>query len=153
MPVRAPTNDAGSGPEASTDWLPPLLAKLDRLRTADPAFLVTGAAEHGYRHAPRIANAWLEWCEGRYGIQLPGQFRRFISEVGNGGVGPWFGLQRFGFLPSAEAAPLAFFGDSEWVRRTGRAIVWYMPDGTETDGFETRFYDALKRLAGDPGAL
>jgi hypothetical protein len=154
MPLSAPRNDAVSDPDPRTDWLPPLLAKLGRLRAADPAFLVTGAAEHGYRHAPCIAQAWLEWCERRYGIRLPGQFRRFIGEVGNGGVGPWFGLQRFGFLPSEGAAPQAFLTDgTEWVHRTGRAVVRYRPDGTETDGFETRFYDALKRLAGDPGAL
>src|SRR5262245_23704504 len=128
MPLRAPTNDAVSDPKPHSDWLPPLLVKLDRLRSADPALLVTGAAEHGYRHAPCIANAWLESCERQYGIRLPEQFRRYIREVGNGGAGPWFGLQRFGFLPSAEAAPQAFFADtSEWISRTGRLMVCYMP--------------------------
>jgi hypothetical protein len=148
-----------SAPTSITDWLPPLLVKLDRLRSADPAFLVTGAREHCYRHAPRIADAWLEWCERKYGTRLPDQYRRYIREVGNGGAGPWYGLQRFGFLPSEEAAPQAFFADtyreikSEWFSGTGRAMIWYMPDGTETDGFEMRFYDNLKQLTGAADAL
>jgi hypothetical protein len=157
--LRALKDSTVSTPQSNTDWLPPLLEKLDRLRSADPAFLATGAGEHRYRHAPRIPAAWLEWCERRYGIRLPEQYRRYIGEVGNGGAGPWYGLQRFGFLPSEEAAPQAFFADtyretrSEWFTGTGRSMIWYMPDGAESDGFELRFYDALKRLAGDPEAL
>ncbi len=148
-----------TAPNSNADWLPPLLVKLDRLRSADPAFLATGARKHQYRHAPCIADDWLEWCEVQYGIRLPEQYRRYIREVGNGGAGPWYGLQRFGFLPSKEAAPQAFFTNtfreikSEWVSGTGRSMIQYLPDGTETDGFEIEFYDALKLLADDHEAL
>lgn len=136
-----------------TDWLPPLLAKLDRLRAADPAYLVTGASDHRYRFGPKASEAWVAFAEGRYDIRLPDQFRRFLLEVGNGGCGPWHGLKRFGFLPSAATAPQAVWTGEQgeitiqWgVTRIGP--VEFLPDGSPTDGFETRYYEAMRNLAG-----
>jgi hypothetical protein len=136
-----------------TDWLPPLLAKLDRLRAADPAYLVTGASEHRYRFGPRASDVWLTYCEQQYGIRLPEQFRRFLLEVGNGGCGPWHGLRRFGYLPSATAAPQAVWSGEQgeitidWGR-TRIGPVEFLPDGSPTDGFEVRYFDAMRALAG-----
>lgn len=135
------------------DWLPPLLKKLDRLRAADPAFLVTGASDHRYRVGPCAPEAWIAFAEGRYGIRLPDQFRRFLLEVGNGGCGPWHGLQRFGYLPADFRTPGAVWtGESGTVETewnfTRTEPVEFMPDGTPTDGFEVRYYEAMRNLAG-----
>lgn len=136
-----------------TDWLPPLLEKLDRLCAADPAFLVTGASEHRYRFGPKCPEAWLTFCEHRYDIRLPEQFRRFISAVGNGGCGPWHGLQRFGYLPTASLIPGTIWtGESSTVETewnfTRTEPIDFLPDGTPTDGFETRFFGVMLALAG-----
>lgn len=138
------------------DWVPPLLEKLDRLRAADPAFLVTGASEHRYRFGPKCPELWQLFSEEKYDIQLPEQFRRFIAEVGNGGAGPWYGLQRFGYLPAGAVTPGAVWtGESgtvetEWNFRRTEPIE-FLPDGTPTDGFETRFFRAMWTLSGgDP---
>lgn len=140
------------------DWLPPLLEKLNRLRAADPAFLVTGASEHRYRFGPKCPEMWLTFAEQKYDIQLPEQFRRFITEVGNGGAGPWYGLQRFGYLPRAVQVPSAVWieesgtVETEWSFRRTEPIE-FLPDGTPTDGFETRFYGMMTALAGGDAIL
>ena len=136
-----------------TDWLPPLLAKLDRLRIADPACLVTGASDHRYRFGPRASETWMAFCENTFGIRLPDQFRRFLLEVGNGGAGPWHGLQRFGFLPTATAAPQAVWTGEQGEVTINRMLarngpVVFLPDGSPTDGFEVRYFDTMRALAG-----
>ncbi len=140
------------------DWLPLLLEKLDRLREADPAFLVTGASKHRYRFGPKCPTVWLEFCEERYGILLPDQFRRFIVEVGNGGAGPWYGLQRFGYMPAGTVIPSSIWtGESgivetEW-NFTRTEPIKFLLDGTPTDGFETHFFEAMANLSSGDSIL
>lgn len=134
-------------------WIDRLLAKLDHLRTVDMAFLTHGADTHWYRFGPRIPLPWLSWLEAKYQVELPGQYRQFLLEAGNGGAGPHYGLQRFGYLDSPRQAPVScgtgviIYTEYAVDFRRGQEKR-YLPDGTPTDGFETSFYEGMRMLGG-----
>jgi hypothetical protein len=136
-----------------SDWIDRVLSKLDRLRAADPEFRLFGADDHEYRCGPRLTPTWLAHLERLYRIELPDDYRRFLAEVGNGGVGPYYGLQRFGYLKTPEQAPLSFgVGvDRTRVRSDGCTVVReerYTPAGALADPFDEMFYSSMKTLAG-----
>lgn len=70
-----------------------LIADLDR---RDRNRRVFGASSHDYRLNPPLPVAVIEAFEGRHGVSLPEDYRYFITEVGDGGAGPFYGFLRFG---------------------------------------------------------
>ena len=66
--------------------------KLRRLRDADRAFSVFGSDSHAYRLGPPLSGAALSDCGERLGVQLPTEYRLFVSRIGHGGAGPFCGL-------------------------------------------------------------
>src|SRR3954471_13202596 len=68
------------------------LADLDR---RDQRRRVFGASSHDYKLDPPLPVAVIEAFEGRHGVSLPEDYRHFITEVGNGGAGPYYGLLPF----------------------------------------------------------
>jgi hypothetical protein len=69
------------------------LADLDR---RDRKRRVFGAASHDYRLNPPLGTSAIEEFERRHGISLPEDYRSFITEIGNGGAGPYYGVLPFG---------------------------------------------------------
>jgi hypothetical protein len=82
-----------------TDWLQRIADKLALLRKNEAALLLEYAELHHYELLATIAEREVRSLEGRYGIQLPADYRLFITELGNGGAGPGSGLQIFGWAP------------------------------------------------------
>lgn len=60
--------------------------------------MVFGSAMHNYQLNPPIPVSTIEEFEARNGITLPGDYRLFITQIGNGGAGPYYGLFPFGEL-------------------------------------------------------
>jgi hypothetical protein len=69
------------------------LADLDR---RDPRREVFGAGAHQYKLNPPLSISVVEAFEKQHGISLPEDYRSFITEIGNGGAGPFYGLFPFG---------------------------------------------------------
>lgn len=69
------------------------LAELDR---RDPRRKVFGSGSHDYKLNPPLPASVIEAFEGRHGVSLPEDYRHFITEVGDGGAGPYYGLLPFG---------------------------------------------------------
>lgn len=67
-------------------------AKLVELQGLDPAYKVFGSSSHRYRPGPPLTPSELADCENKFGVRLPAEYRDFVLEVGNGGVGPFYGL-------------------------------------------------------------
>src|SRR5262249_10052106 len=106
---------------------------LHRLRAADTCFRVFGSEQHRYRLGPVLSEAELAAFERDNAIRLPEDYRRFLSTVGNGGAGPYYGLE-----------PLSTFG-----RDLSRPFPLVAATDTLTD-------EALERLlncADYPGVL
>src|SRR5438309_1041073 len=70
-----------------------LLGELDR---RDPRRKVFGSGGHDYKLNPPLPVAVIEAFEGRHGVSLPEDYRLFITEIGNGGAGPYYGVLPFG---------------------------------------------------------
>ncbi|MFC5475110.1 SMI1/KNR4 family protein [Paraherbaspirillum soli] len=69
-----------------------ILTKIDELHSLDKQNQVFGAALHKYKCNPRLSPVDLQIIENRLGVTLPTQLRSFYLEIGNGGVGPHYGL-------------------------------------------------------------
>ena len=54
-----------------------------------------GAGKHGYRLGPPLSVSRIAAFEVESGVALPEDFRRFVTEVGNGGAGPAYGWPDF----------------------------------------------------------
>lgn len=65
---------------------------LARLREADRNLVVFGASSHRYNLERQLSDRELRAWEREHGIELPAEYRAFLSELGNGGAGPFYGV-------------------------------------------------------------
>ena len=73
-----------------------ILAALNGLAHRDSKFEVFGASAHQYRLNPALPVEDVESLERHFEMSLPDDYRLFITSVGNGGAGPYYGLFRLG---------------------------------------------------------
>jgi hypothetical protein len=93
---------------AATAALARIREKLRRLRTIDTAFTRFGALTHRYRLGPPLTEPELQSHERRLGVSIPTEYRRFLTEIGHGGAGPFYGLFTLdGDCPSALSGELS----------------------------------------------
>src|SRR6516165_6463110 len=57
---------------------------------------VFGALGHHYKLNPTLAVSVIGAFEKLKGLSLPEDYRRFLTEIGNGGAGPYYGVLPFG---------------------------------------------------------
>jgi SMI1 / KNR4 family (SUKH-1) len=74
------------------DNIQELKHKLSRLVTLDKSFEVFGSESHQYKLNPCLNEVEVSDLEAKYKVTLPNEFREFLLKVGNGGVGPGYGL-------------------------------------------------------------
>ncbi|MEN7551093.1 SMI1/KNR4 family protein [Rapidithrix thailandica] len=67
--------------------------KLSELKQLDKKFEIFGAFDHKYQFNLPKTEAELTEFESKYGIVLPSGYREFLKEIGNGGAGPYYGLE------------------------------------------------------------
>lgn len=53
---------------------------------------VFGADRHGFRLNRPLPESQVADFEGQHGILLPSDYRQFITAIGNGGAGPYYGI-------------------------------------------------------------
>ena len=51
-----------------------------------------GESKHGFRLGPPLGEGELAAFEQVHGVSLPAGYRAFLTEIGNGGAGPYYGL-------------------------------------------------------------
>ncbi|MFG6384346.1 MAG: SMI1/KNR4 family protein [Lachnospiraceae bacterium] len=77
-----------------------ILTILNRARLKYEMF---GAARHQYHLNPPIRASFVRQIEKRYGFKLPEDYFHFITEIGDGGAGPDYGIEPFvAFLEKKE---------------------------------------------------
>lgn len=74
-----------------------VIDSLDALRRRDKGLTLFGSEQHGYKLNPPIALAEIERFESEKGVHLPDDYRLFVTQIGNGGAGPYYGVFAFGY--------------------------------------------------------
>lgn len=74
-----------------------VLDLLATLKRTDQQFENFGSRIHQYELHQPLALSVIEAFESTHNITLPEDYRYFISEIGNGGAGPYCGLFPFGY--------------------------------------------------------
>lgn len=81
---------------ASNERMGLLGVKIAKLTAKDTEMKNFGASTfgcgHHYRLNPVLPVAELKEFEHEYGIQLPKDYADFLTQIGNGGLGPYYGL-------------------------------------------------------------
>jgi len=70
-----------------------IINKLSELKRLDRYFEVFGSETHKYELNKPKTEEELQKFENENGITLPNGYREFIKKVGNGGAGPYYGLE------------------------------------------------------------
>jgi uncharacterized protein (TIGR02996 family) len=70
--------------------------KIAQLRESDPGLHVFGASKHKYLFNPVLREEEITAHEKRHGSSLPEEYRTYLLELGNGGVGPDYGVNPWG---------------------------------------------------------
>ncbi len=68
---------------------------LERARDIDKDCQMFGAEAHKYRLEPPVPESFVRGAEEKCGLTLPESYRRFITQVGDGGAGPDYGITPF----------------------------------------------------------
>jgi hypothetical protein len=75
--------------------------RLNDLAHLDTTFETFGSSAHRYLLNAPLSDLELEAFENNHAIILPDPYRTFISKIGNGGAGPYYGLFPLGFFDAA----------------------------------------------------
>jgi hypothetical protein len=92
---------------ASND-IPGLGELVQRLRAVDRGFRVFGSEQHKYRLGRTLSEAQLSAFESAHSVKLPEAYRCFLARVGNGGAGPFYGLEPLGTFGRDLSRPFPF---------------------------------------------
>ena len=63
-----------------------------RAGQVDRQYKVFGAERHKYRLNPTVSPEEVARFEAKYHVKLPEEYVFFLTQVGNGGAGPYYGL-------------------------------------------------------------
>ena len=80
------------GKTGQPSWAKRILKLLEQAKAKDPDFERFGAYSHQYRLAAPASEEQILKFEEQQGIRLPEEYRDFLLHVGNGGAGPYYGL-------------------------------------------------------------
>lgn len=69
--------------------------KLKQLKTLDADCNLFGAFKHRYNLNPVLSKQEIQLFENAHKVRLPEEYVAFLTEIGNGGAGPFYGLEPF----------------------------------------------------------
>lgn len=69
--------------------------KLDELKQLDTDFEVFGSQKHNYTLNPTLSPEIIRQFDAKYKVNLPSGYVDFLTTLGNGGAGPFYGLEPF----------------------------------------------------------
>ncbi|WP_126243325.1 SMI1/KNR4 family protein [Chitinophaga rhizosphaerae] len=76
-----------------TEQFERIRSKFSQLSTRDAGQTVFGSTSHRYLFHQPVSIQEIESFETRHGIRLPAEYTLFLTEMGNGGAGPYYGLE------------------------------------------------------------
>ena len=127
--------------------IPRRLAELARRRPA-----IFGALGHALALNPVASEADLARFEEEHAVVLPDDYRWFLASVGNGGAGPYYGLNPLGMMDGMRGEPEPWSGDvvGELARPFPHSEAWNdltgLPDESGIEEDEERYEAELNRF-------
>src|SRR5262245_48952774 len=133
-----------------------LIQDLKRVWANGSSFGIFGEDSHRYElHKPLLEEEVLGF-EGEHGVRLPDDYRQFLTRVGNGGAGPYYGLFRLGEMDDGfDYGPWGDFvghlsspfpHTNAWNDLAGKPDDQMAPDSDEYDylveTFDQKYYDS-----------
>lgn len=111
------------------DFIQEVESKIKLLREKDPEFKIFGSWEHKYEFNNKVTEREVSNFEEKFNVKLPNDYKAFITRIGNGGAGPYYGLIQLDIKegpkdfklaskPSIDLAkpfPFTESWDAEWV--------------------------------------
>jgi SMI1 / KNR4 family (SUKH-1) len=82
-------------PKAMHEQLDAIKNKLEQLRQLDIELEVFGSQQHKYTLNPVLPIDTIKQFEGKHKVVLPSEYVAFLTTLGNGGAGPFYGLEPF----------------------------------------------------------
>ena len=77
-----------------TNQIKRIKEKLPLAKRKDAKLKVFGASKHKYLLNLPLSKNKIAAFEAKNNIQLPAEFKAFLTEVGNGGAGPYYGISK-----------------------------------------------------------
>ncbi len=94
------------------DFIQELKYWMEKAREADPKFQVFGSETHKYRFEKPVSLEKVRAFEEKHRMKLPENYVRVLTELGNGGAGPYYGLHSLEKLYGVGYTD-EFWGDAE----------------------------------------
>ncbi|MBL1226131.1 SMI1/KNR4 family protein [Enterococcus sp. BWR-S5] len=107
---------------------------------------VFGSSKHKYQLRPVLSLEELKAFEVKYQISLPEEYVFFLTHVGNGGAGPYYGLTTLEKLIGTEEHAAAIRNEALIDKKLSRAQWQQLMDETEED--DDLYDKAMERLYG-----
>ena len=76
-----------------TEQLETIKSKIEQLKTLDRSFTLFGSHNHKYKLNPKLSEKQVREFELVHNVTLPNGYVDFLTNIGNGGVGPFYGLE------------------------------------------------------------
>jgi hypothetical protein len=73
-----------------------LIRDLERVREHGPGLGMFGEESHRYKLNRPLKEKEVQDFEREHSVRLPADYREFLTRVGNGGAGPYYGIFKFG---------------------------------------------------------
>lgn len=70
----------------------PILNKVNQLKQLDSNYELFGSSSHEYEFNLPLTRKEFELVEKKYNCTFPAEYKDFITQIGNGGAGPFYGL-------------------------------------------------------------
>lgn len=121
-----------------------IVERLAALRAADGDRRIFGASTHGHATGAPVDPALLARVEELAGVPLPEDYRAFLTEVGDGGAGPYYGIK-----PLADALARVADGWGAEVLGADNPLTADV-DFTEVLGGPADWAEHVARLESDP---
>jgi hypothetical protein len=72
-----------------------IIKKIHHLKNVDKDYKIFGAKDHKYEFGKLLEEEKIYDFENKYNVKIPCEYKLFMSQVGNGGAGPFYGIIPF----------------------------------------------------------
>ena len=112
-PISGSDHRGTAAPLTTEQQIAELGQLVEHLKAADRTFRVFGSDRHRYLFGAVLSAARVSAFESAHRVHLPADYRCFLTTVGNGGAGPYYGLERLGAFDRDLSTPFPFAGATE----------------------------------------